>query len=205
MRSYKYRIVNLRYYIKYKLGLKPAFTQTSAAEQQCLVKHVLGKTKIAEIGVFQGVNTRSFREHMAEDGVILAIDPYIRSAFGLLGFGWIRRIAHQEVSSVKRGKVIWIETLGRLASTFPEIQQHLPLDFLFIDGDHSWDGISGDWQAWSEKVMPGGIVALHDSINTNGCGSEKFTQQVIMRDQLFTLIEIVDTLTILERKLSDLH
>jgi hypothetical protein len=30
------------------------------------------------------------------------------------------------------------------------------VDFVFIDGDHSYDGLRADWLGWSMLVMPGG-------------------------------------------------
>lgn len=36
------------------------------------------------------------------------------------------------------------------------------LDFVFIDGDHSYQGCSQDISAWWPKVKPGGILAGHD-------------------------------------------
>ena len=37
-----------------------------------------------------------------------------------------------------------------------------PLDVLFIDGDHSYDGVRADFERYSPLVRSGGIVALHD-------------------------------------------
>lgn len=37
------------------------------------------------------------------------------------------------------------------------------IDFLFIDGDHSYEGVRADWLVWSPVVRPGGIVAFHDT------------------------------------------
>ena len=37
-----------------------------------------------------------------------------------------------------------------------------PIHLLFIDGDHSYEAVSGDIKGWTPKVVPGGIVALHD-------------------------------------------
>ena len=37
-----------------------------------------------------------------------------------------------------------------------------PLDLLFIDGDHSYDGVKRDFELYSPLVRPGGLVALHD-------------------------------------------
>lgn len=41
------------------------------------------------------------------------------------------------------------------------------LALLYIDGDHSYDGVTNDLNAWVPKVMRGGIVALHDFENPN--------------------------------------
>lgn len=38
-----------------------------------------------------------------------------------------------------------------------------PFDFVFIDGDHTYDGVRADWLAWSPLVRPGGVVAFHDT------------------------------------------
>jgi hypothetical protein len=37
-----------------------------------------------------------------------------------------------------------------------------PIDFLFIDGDHSYAGCKGDMDHWIPFVKSGGIVAWHD-------------------------------------------
>lgn len=36
-------------------------------------------------------------------------------------------------------------------------------DFAFIDGDHSYQGVRADWDAWTTLVRSGGIVAFHDT------------------------------------------
>lgn len=36
------------------------------------------------------------------------------------------------------------------------------LDFVFIDAEHTYEGVSGDIEAWARKVKPGGIVSGHD-------------------------------------------
>ena len=34
--------------------------------------------------------------------------------------------------------------------------------FLFIDGDHTSEGVKRDWEMYSQLVRPGGLVAFHD-------------------------------------------
>ncbi len=36
-------------------------------------------------------------------------------------------------------------------------------DFLFIDGDHSFEGCSNDIKNWYPNLLPGGIVVFHDA------------------------------------------
>ncbi len=50
------------------------------------------------------------------------------------------------------------KTLG----TVKEILNGEKVDFLFIDGDHSYEGVKTDFEMYSPLVKKGGIVAFHD-------------------------------------------
>jgi predicted O-methyltransferase YrrM len=39
---------------------------------------------------------------------------------------------------------------------------HTPIDFLFIDGAHEYEGVVADIEGFLPHVVPGGLVALHD-------------------------------------------
>jgi predicted O-methyltransferase YrrM len=39
-----------------------------------------------------------------------------------------------------------------------------PLDLLFIDGDHSYEGVKADFANYSSLVRPGGLIVLHDIV-----------------------------------------
>lgn len=43
-----------------------------------------------------------------------------------------------------------------------EIEEPEEFDFLFIDADHSYDGVKADFELWYPRVKSGGIVAFHD-------------------------------------------
>jgi predicted O-methyltransferase YrrM len=50
-------------------------------------------------------------------------------------------------------------------NTLAEIKKILgdeKLDFLFIDGDHSYEGVKQDFEMYSPLVRKGGIIAFHD-------------------------------------------
>lgn len=37
-----------------------------------------------------------------------------------------------------------------------------PIDFLFIDGDHRYEGVRRDYELYRDLVRPGGLIAFHD-------------------------------------------
>lgn len=39
-----------------------------------------------------------------------------------------------------------------------------PIDLIFIDGDHSYEGVRADWELFLPHMSPFGLVAFHDSI-----------------------------------------
>ena len=43
--------------------------------------------------------------------------------------------------------------------TFDEID----IDFLFIDGDHSYEGVKKDFEMYSPFVRKGGLIVFHDT------------------------------------------
>lgn len=47
------------------------------------------------------------------------------------------------------------------------------LDFLFIDGDHTYPAVCRDYDEWVPFLKPGGILAIHDS-RMGRPGSPKF-------------------------------
>lgn len=192
----------LAYFLKWKVGLAQAETQTTAGERECLARHASSRRVLAEVGVWHGVTTARLRRAMAADGVLYAVDPY---PVGRLGFNVQRQIARHEVSRVPNGRVEWMRTTGAKAAHALADATRGRLEFVFIDGDHSYEGLQADWIGWSALVASGGIVALHDSRPCparpiHDAGSVRFTAEVIRRDPRFTVIDEQDSLTVLERK-----
>jgi hypothetical protein len=188
--------------VLWQFGLAKSETQTTEAERNCLARHAAGKKKLAEIGVYHGVTTRRLRDAMDPQGILLAIDPFPRQ---MLGFSAHRIIARHEVSAAKSGNINWMRTTGARAADELKRDHLGSFDFLFIDGDHSWDGIQGDWEGWRNLIAPCGIVALHDSRLTplrslEGVGTLLFVQQVISPDPDFQEIDGVDSLTVFKRR-----
>lgn len=63
-----------------------------------------------------------------------------------------------------------VHILERINSQDPAsvgiIQSYLqgrPVDFLYIDADHSYEGVKADYEIWTPLVRPGGLVGFHDT------------------------------------------
>jgi predicted O-methyltransferase YrrM len=192
----------LTHFLLWSAGLARAETQTSEAERACLARHAANRRRLVEVGVWHGVTTCRLRRVMAADGVLFGVDPYPP---GRLGFSAQRVIARREVSGSPRGEVRWLRLTGEEAARRLAEAGEPPVDFVFIDGEHSYDGLRRDWEAWSGLVAPGGVAALHDSCSSaerdiEDAGSVRYTREVIRRDARYEVAEVVDTLTVLRRK-----
>jgi predicted O-methyltransferase YrrM len=192
----------MTHFLLWCVGLAEAETQTTQAERDCLARHAEGARRLVEIGVWHGVTTCRLRRVMAVDGVLLGVDPY---PVGRIRFSAQQIIAHREVGKIKQGHVEWVRATGVEAARAYAAVGGEPVDFVFIDGDHSHEGLRGDWESWSPLIATGGIVSLHDSRSSaerriDEAGSVRFTREVIRHDSRFEIIEVVDTLTVLRRR-----
>lgn len=188
----------LPHYVAWTLGLTGAETQTTPAERDCLARHAAGRKALVEIGVWHGVTSKRLRAAMSAHGCLTAVDPFQP---GRLGFSFAERIARHEVNTVNNGNVRWVRDTGAAAA-----HGHGMIDFIFIDGDHSEAGLLADWTAWNPLVLAGGIVALHDSRSTaarqiDDAGSVIVTRRDIVPDPRFEVVECVDSLTVLRRRI----
>jgi predicted O-methyltransferase YrrM len=46
-----------------------------------------------------------------------------------------------------------------------------PIELLFVDGDHSYDGARADFERWGDLLQPGGHLLFHDAVDTGGYGN----------------------------------
>jgi len=139
---------------------------------------------------------------MSAHAILYAIDPFPPGRFGR---SYHRPIAYGEVNRSSNGSVHFLQCYSKQAiEQFRSIESE-PIDFLFIDGDHSYEGVQTDWNLWTPLIGAGGIVALHDSRAYPGreiheMGPARFTRDVVLRNADFELIQEVDSLTVVRRR-----
>jgi predicted O-methyltransferase YrrM len=106
-----------------------------------------GYKNILEIGVFEGETSVKMIEALPIGGKYTGIDinDYRKLDFNKAGKGW---------------NFILGESIKVLAN-MPE--HHF--DFIFVDGDHSWDNILPEFKEIERVIKPGGVIAYHDTIH----------------------------------------
>ena len=115
---------------------------------------------IVEIGAGKGGMLAAFCAAAREDATIVCVDLEDGRYGGGASDAQLRSVANAKASQKLH--------LVRGDSLDPAIHEHTAMltpngvDVLFIDGDHTFDGVSGDFRMYSPLVVPGGIVAFHD-------------------------------------------
>jgi len=127
----------------------------------------------AEVGVFTGELSLYLLDRR-DDLVLLMVDswaaphpdaPYVKS--GDLHATMAQevqqecmRLATERVAgfaAVARARIMHMESTAA-AMTIDDGT----LDFVFIDADHSYEGVMADLAAWAPKLRPGGLLCGHD-------------------------------------------
>jgi hypothetical protein len=150
---------------------------------------------IVEIGSYRGRSTVALAEG-ASSSAIFAIEPH--EVFeGVLGgsFG-ARDRAHFYRAMLRSGayeRVRLVNLPGRVVA--PGWSE--PVALLWIDGDHSYEGVRGDWEAFKPHLAAGALVAFDDSIDER-VGPHRLIAELVESREL-TIVERVDKLTALRR------
>jgi predicted O-methyltransferase YrrM len=165
-------------------------TQTHLEELACLSRHARGRRIALEIGTFQGVSAATIAATLHEDGVLYCVDP------------WPPHRGRETPSlaickrHLKRAGV-WSK-LRLLQGTSETMREQIPekVDFAFIDGDHSYDGLARDWQVVQPRLADDAVVAFHDTSIPEGEPTRdhecrRYFEQVIKCDPRIEHIECV--------------
>jgi len=149
-----------RYNVTGPFGPSPIELRGGRRDQLPGLFRDLGYKVGAEVGVWKG----EFSEELCK-GVpglrLYCIDP------------WVVYAEYKDFENPDHMAASYKEAKERLAPydcTFirdfsPQAAIHVPdrsLDFVYIDGNHSFESVIWDISAWSKKVKVGGIVAGHD-------------------------------------------
>lgn len=112
---------------------------------------------VCEIGAAGCGTTFLFARAAAPGALVVSIDLELEEA---------RRRA-SALFAREGQRVVCLRADSHRPETAAEVERLLagrPLDFLFIDGDHSYEGVRLDFETYAPLVRPGGLIAFHDIV-----------------------------------------
>ena len=74
-----------------------------------------------------------------------------------------------------------------------------PVELLFIDGDHSFDGVRRDAEIWLPRVVDGGLVMFHDVATAGYDGPRRIFRRMVCWNGRFARVRRVGSMMIARR------
>ena len=109
---------------------------------------------ICEIGTANGGTSLLLGFVLKNLKQVLCIDLYVKNSFVLNGLLSKSRV------SIINGSSYNDKTIKKVS----KILNNKTIDFLFIDGDHQYDGVKKDFEYYLPFMSPNGIIAFHDIV-----------------------------------------
>ena len=163
-----------------------------------------GQGEIVEIGSYKGLSTCWIAEGLKDSqrGCVTAIDHFEGSAehtdeekvdlFGIFSANISTQKLSEHVISIKSSSEnaaqIWNEKIRK------------PIRLLFIDGEHSYEGVKKDFELWSGLVIEGGIIGFHDYMSKGYPGVTRFVDELLAHTSCYDDVMQAGTIKLIQKK-----
>lgn len=140
---------------------------------------------IVEIGSFKGKSTvmlASVAAHYAR-GPVVAIDPHNAPSVTDPKIEKGSSTFDEFMASINKAQVASHVEVHRAHSHQIAKSWKRPIRLLWIDGDHTYQGVKQDFDGFSPYLCSGGVVAFHDSLNAFEGPIRVFVESVLRDDR----------------------
>lgn len=144
---------------------------------------------IVEIGILNGHTTKFILENTKAN--VYGIDPIIPDSMNTSLIGDENKI--KELVTIHPNFTFIKDYSFNVVKDWDK-----EIDYIFIDGDHTYEAVKQDFEEWYPHVKVGGIISIHDSSANRGGpsfwpGPSKLADELILDSR----VEYIETLTAL--------
>ena len=182
----------------------------------CLYNHALSSSKkgpILEIGSYCGKSTIYLATAAKKyNGCVYSVDHHTGSEENQVGWEYHDiELFDEETGKINSfpefmrnlRKANLLDTVIPIVSDSSLVSRDwkIPLSMVFIDGGHTMEAAFNDFNNWKDKIIKGGILAIHDVFpNPNDGGRPPFEiYRKALSEKNFKEVEAVKSLRILEK------
>lgn len=144
-------------------GAIPPRTLHLPREAALLARLAANAGRAVEIGVYEGASAAQLARALPAGAELHLIDPFGEQPTALRpgqrGTEWASRRVVGRAARDAGVTPVWHVAYSQDVGP----RWTLPIDLLFIDGDHTEEGVRRDWRLFSGHVRQGGHVLFHDA------------------------------------------
>lgn len=140
--------------------------------------------KNLEIGSFKGRSTVgiAYVTRELKLGTVVAVDPHTSPASTDPDLRGKRTSYDEFVANLKSAGVFERVEIKRVYSYELAREWKHPIRFLWIDGDHTYEGAKADVDLFRPYLADGALVAMHDVLGTFGGALRVFVEEILDSD-----------------------
>ena len=165
-------------------------------EVELLVAFLHGMTfkNVLEIGTAKGGMFYALCQIASPDAKVFSLD-WLKGNFCTSVYTEAKEdIERLNTYGQPKQKLSFIRDDSHRQATLVKVRKALGhIDLLFIDGDHTYEGVRKDWEMYSPLVKPGGIVVFHDIVDQHWmyptCKVDKFWNELKKSNETWEFID----------------